>query len=326
MMPRKTVLITGGAGYIGSHANKMLSENGYATVVVDNLVYGHKEFVKWGEFVLGDLSNFDQLDMLFQHYKIDTVMHFAAYAYVGESVANPEKYYYNNVINTLNLLKAMRRHSVNQFVFSSSCATYGIPEKIPIPENHPQQPINPYGRCKLMVENILRDYTNAYGLRYASLRYFNAAGADPKGEIGEAHNPETHLIPLILDAAHDQNKSISIFGTDYDTPDGTCIRDYIHVNDLARAHLLALEHLSNGANSDVFNLGIGDGVSVKEMIATVRQVTGKPIQVVEAPKRAGDPAVLVGSAEKARNILGWRPHYTDIEDIVKTAWQWKLKH
>ena len=324
-MKKKTILITGGAGYIGSHANKMLYEKGYDTVVFDNLVYGYKNFVQWGEFVLGDLADYDQLDMVFQHYSIDAVMHFAAYAYVGESVTNPEKYYYNNVVNTLNLLKAMRKHDVNQFIFSSSCATYGIPQKIPIPEDHPQHPINPYGQCKLIVENVLRDYADAYNLKYVSLRYFNAAGADPDGKIGEAHDPETHLIPLILDAASDQNKHISIFGTDYNTPDGTCIRDYIHVNDLAQAHILALNHLESGADSDVFNLGNGNGISVKEMIETARHVTGKTIQMIESPRRPGDPDSLVGSASKARKILGWRPQYTEIKDIIETAWNWKLK-
>jgi len=324
-MKSKTILITGGAGYIGSHVNKMLYEQGYDTVIFDNLVYGHKNFVQWGEFVLGDLANHDLLDMVFQHYSIYAVMHFAAYAYVGESVTNPEKYYYNNVVNTLNLLKAMRRHDVNQFVFSSSCATYGIPQKIPIPEDHPQLPINPYGQCKLIVENILRDYADAYGLKYVSLRYFNAAGADPDGKIGEAHEPETHLIPLILDAASDKNKPISIFGTDYNTPDGTCIRDYIHVNGLAQAHILASDYLESGADSDVFNLGNGNGVSVKEMIETARQVTGKIIQTIEAPRRPGDPDSLVGSASKAIDLLGWHPQYTDLKEIIETAWRWKLK-
>jgi UDP-glucose 4-epimerase len=324
-MKNKTILITGGAGYIGSHANKMLYEKGYDTVIFDNLVYGYKNFVQWGEFVLGDLADYDLLDMVFQHYSIDAVMHFAAYAYVGESVTNPEKYYYNNVVNTLNLLKAMRSHDVNQFIFSSSCATYGIPQKIPIPENHSQHPINPYGQCKLIVENILRDYSNAYGLKYVSLRYFNAAGADPDGKIGEAHEPETHLIPLILDAASDKNKHISIFGTDYDTPDGTCIRDYIHVNDLAQAHILALNYLESSADSDVFNLGNGNGISVREMIETARHVTGKTIQTIESPRRPGDPDSLVGSASKAKNILGWHPQYTDLKDIIETAWRWKLK-
>ncbi|MDM8541608.1 UDP-glucose 4-epimerase GalE [Desulfococcaceae bacterium HSG7] len=324
-MKNKTILITGGAGYIGSHANKMLYEKGYDTVVFDNLVYGHKKFVQWGEFVLGDLADYDLLDMVFKHYSIDAVMHFAAYAYVGESVTNPEKYYYNNVVNTLNLLKAMRMHDVNQFIFSSSCATYGIPQKIPIPEDHPQMPINPYGQCKLIVENVLRDYADAYNLKYVSLRYFNAAGADPDGKIGEAHDPETHLIPLILDAASDQNKHISIFGTDYNTPDGTCIRDYIHVNDLAQAHILALNYLESGADSDVFNLGNGNGISVKEMIETARQVTCKTIQTIESPRRPGDPDSLVGSASKAKKILGWRPQYTALKNIIETAWHWKLK-
>jgi len=324
-MKNKTILVTGGAGYIGSHANKMLNEKGYETVVLDNLVYGHKAFVQWGEFVLGDLADYDLLDMVLEHHSIDAVMHFAAYAYVGESVTNPEKYYYNNVVNTLNLLKAMRRHNVNQFIFSSSCATYGIPRKIPIPEDHSQIPINPYGQCKLIVENILHDYANAYDLKYVSLRYFNAAGADPDGKIGEAHEPETHLIPLILDAAFDKSKHISIFGADYNTPDGTCIRDYIHVNDLAQAHIRALEYLENGADSDVFNLGNGNGVSVREMIETARQVTGNTIRTIESSRRPGDPDILVGSAIKAIELLGWHPQYTDLKEIIETAWHWKLK-
>ena len=255
------VLITGGAGYIGSHANKELNLRNYKTVVLDNLIYGHKSSAKWGDFVLADLSDIEQIRLVFSKFKITAVMHFAAYAYVGESVNHPDKYYFNNVANTLNLLKVMVEFSVNKIIFSSTCATYGNPIDIPIFENHAQNPINPYGKSKLMVENIMSDYSKAYGLKYVSLRYFNAAGADIEGDIGEDHNPETHLIPLILDVAIGKSKYIKIFGTDYDTIDGTAVRDYIHVTDLAEAHILALNYLERGGESDVFNLGNGSFVN-----------------------------------------------------------------
>lgn len=319
------ILIVGGAGYIGSHINKELNKRGYETVVFDNLSYGHEDFVKWGNFEQGDLGNIEDLWQVFRKYSIDAVMHFAAFTYVGESVENPQKYYLNNVRNTLNLLQVMLEFDVKKFVFSSTCATYGNPVEIPITENHPQNPINPYGKGKLMVETVLDDYSRAYGFKYAALRYFNAAGADPEGEIGEMHEPETHLIPLILDAASGKREDIKIFGTDYDTPDGTCIRDYIHVTDLADAHIKALEYLKNGGKSDFFNLGNGNGFSVKEVIETAHEITGKDIKAVEDDRRPGDPPVLVGSSDKAREILKWEPKYADLSKIIETAWNWHKK-
>jgi len=316
------ILIVGGAGYIGSHVNKELSRRGLQTLVFDNLVTGHREFAKWGTFVEGDLAHPGQLRAAFREYPIQAVMHFSAFAYVGESVENPSRYYRNNVINTLNLLEVMREFRVRQFIFSSSCATYGNPVRIPIDEAHPQAPISPYGHTKLMVERILRDCDHAYGLRYASLRYFNAAGADPESEIGEWHDPETHLIPLVLDAASGRRENVRIFGSDYDTPDGTCVRDYIHVADLADAHIRALEYLQNGGGSDVFNLGNGNGFSVKEVVREAEKVTGAEIPSMETARRAGDPPVLVGSSEKIRKTLGWEPKFASLSDIIKTAWAW----
>jgi len=317
-----TVLITGGAGYIGSHAVRRLKQAGYNTLVLDNLVYGHAEFVEKDELIVGDLENSKLLDKVFSQHKIEAVMHFAAYAYVGESVQKPAKYYKNNVASTLNLLDAMLAHDVKKFIFSSTCATYGEPEEIPITETHPQRPINPYGQTKLMVEKILDDYDHAYNLRSVRLRYFNAAGADPEGGIGEDHNPETHLIPLVLDAAMGRRSHISIFGTDYDTPDGTCVRDYIHVTDLADAHVLGLKYLENGGKTDFFNLGNGNGFSVKEVIDTARKVTGREISAQTAPRRPGDPASLIGSSEKIKAALGWQPQFPDLQAIIETAWQW----
>lgn len=316
------ILVVGGAGYIGSHVNKMLAGNGYDTVVLDNLIYGHREFVKWGTFALGDLTDLEHLRLLFKRYPITAVMHFAAFAYVGESVADPQKYYLNNLRNTLNLLQVMREANVDTIIFSSTCATYGNPVTIPIDESHRQIPINPYGQSKLMVERILADYSRAYGLKYVSLRYFNAAGADPDGEIGEAHTPETHLIPLVLDVALHRSSSIKVFGNDYDTHDGTCIRDYIHVTDLASAHMLALEYLLRGGSSSVFNLGNGNGFSVKEVIEQACRVTGEDIAVEMAGRREGDPPMLVGSAEKAKKVLNWQPRYPDLAEIIATAWKW----
>lgn len=319
------VLVCGGAGYIGSHVNKQLNKEGYETVVFDNLVYGHREAVKWGHFVQGDLKNFDEIEEVFRKYKIDAVFHFAAYAYVGESVENPEKYYYNNVANTLNLLHVMRKYGCNKIIFSSTCATYGEPEQVPITENMTQNPINPYGASKLMVERIFEDYSKAYGIEFVVLRYFNAAGVDPEGEIGESHTPETHLIPLVLDAASGKRQDIKIFGTDYDTPDGSCIRDYIHVYDLATAHLLALHYLEEGNESDFFNLGNTLGTSVLEVVKSVKKVTGREFTVTMTDRRAGDPAKLVGSSEKAQKVLGWKPIYGEIDIIVEHAWKWHEK-
>ncbi len=319
------VLVTGGAGYIGAHAVRELKKAGYEVVILDNLVYGHRELAQGERLIVGDLENRALLEQLFAEHRFEAVMHFAAYAYVGESVENPAKYYRNNVAATLNLLDAMREAKVNRFIFSSTCATYGEPKEVPIPESHPQHPINPYGASKLMVERILADYSKAYSLKYVALRYFNAAGADESGEIGEDHNPETHLIPLVLDAALGRRKHITIYGTDYDTPDGTCIRDYIHVTDLANAHVLGLKYLENGGESDVFNLGNGNGFSVREVIETARKVTGREIPVVEGARRAGDPAQLIGSAEKAKKMLGWNPKFNQLETIIATAWKWHQK-
>lgn len=319
------ILIVGGAGYIGSHVNKALNEKGYDTVILDNLSYGHEESIKWGTFCKCDLSDINDVDEVFNKYDITAVMHFSSFIDVGESVKNPEKYYNNNVLNTMNLLHVMLKHNVKKFIFSSTCATYGIPQKIPLVEDHPQNPINPYGWTKLMVERILKDYDTAYGLKSVILRYFNASGADKSGIIGEAHNPETHLIPLVLDAAIGKRDDIKIFGTDYDTPDGTCIRDYIHVTDLADAHIKSLEYLEKNNKSNQFNLGNGQGFSVREIIESVKRVTGKNFHVTESERREGDPAILIGSSEKAKKELGWTPQYTDIDKIIETAWNWHQK-
>lgn len=322
---RQTILVTGGAGYIGSHAVLALNDQGYRVVILDNLVYGHRDFVECSlqvDLIEGDTNDRSLLDNLFQTYDIAAVMHFAAYAYVGESVENPAKYYRNNVVGTLTLLEAMIAAGVSRFVFSSTCATYGMPHTIPITEDHPQSPINPYGQSKLMVEQMLRDFEQAYGLRSVIFRYFNAAGADPQGRVGEDHNPETHLIPLVLQTALGHRDSIAIFGTDYDTPDGTCIRDYIHVTDLAEAHVLGLAYLEAGHPSAVFNLGNGSGFSVREVIAAAEQVTGRSIPTVESDRRSGDPPRLVGSSAKAHRRLNWTPRYGDLTQILTHAWQW----
>lgn len=316
------ILVTGGAGYIGSHAVRRLKKAGFNTIVLDNLVFGHREFVDPAELVVGDLSNIALLNKIFSKNRIDAVMHFAAYAYVGESVQNPSKYYHNNVGCTLSLLDAMIAHNVKKFVFSSTCATYGEPIEIPMTESHPQSPINPYGQTKLMVEKILRDYDTAYGIKSVCLRYFNAAGADPEGGIGEDHTPETHLIPLVLDAAAGIRPSITVFGHDYPTSDGTCIRDYIHVTDLADAHVLALRYITEKNKSDFFNLGNGNGFSVDQVIKSAEKITGRTIPVIRGERRAGDPAVLIGSSEKAHKILGWQSKFNDLDRIISTAWQW----
>ncbi|NYB51140.1 MAG: UDP-glucose 4-epimerase GalE [Methanobacteriaceae archaeon] len=319
------ILVTGGAGYIGSHANKELNRAGYDTVVLDNMSYGHQDFLKWGVLEEVDLADLVSLRKVFRKYTIDAVMHFAAFTYVGESVEDPEKYYLNNLKNTLNLLQVMNEFKVRKLVFSSTCATYGNPQEIPITENHPQNPISPYGKGKFMVEQVLADYNVAYDFRYVSLRYFNAAGADPEGDVGERHHPETHLIPLILDAAAGKREDIKIFGTDYPTDDGTCIRDYIHVTDLADAHIKALKYLEEGGQSEVFNLGNGNGFSVREVIEEAKKVTGKKIKATETERRPGDPPILVGSSEKARRILKWQPKYDDLNKIITTAWEWHKK-
>ena len=321
----KSVLVTGGAGYIGAHACKALAEAGYMPVTYDNFVYGHPTAVRWGPLEKGDIGDREQLEMVMKKYNPSAVMHFAAYAYVGESVTNPAKYYHNNVAGTLSLLESMNTCSIDKIIFSSTCATYGMPDQTPINEDHPQNPINPYGRSKLMIEWILQDFAAAYDLKYVSLRYFNAAGADPDAEIGENHDPETHLIPLILDVALGTRNRLEIYGTDYDTPDGTCIRDYIHVSDLADAHLLALEYLNDGGQSEVFNLGNGNGFSVREVIRTAMKVTGCDIPYLESEKRPGDPAVLIGSTEKIKDTLGWRAVHNSLDAIVRTAWRWHKK-
>ncbi|MGB9844174.1 UDP-glucose 4-epimerase GalE [Methanothermobacter tenebrarum] len=318
------IFIVGGAGYIGSHVNKFLSKKGYKTLILDNLSKGHEEFVKWGEFIKGDLKDKRLLDKIFKEYNITTVMHFAALTDVRESIKDPGSYYRNNVKNTLNLLDAMQKNNINRFIFSSTCAVYGDPIETPITEDHPCNPISPYGRSKLMIEKILEDYSNAYDFNYVSLRYFNAAGADPQTEIGEWHEPETHLIPIILDVAIGKRENVQIFGTDYPTPNGTCIRDYIHVMDLADAHYKALKLLEED-KSEIFNLGNGDGFSVKEIIETCREVTGEEIPTIESDRRPGDPPILIGSSKKAKRILRWEPEFSDIKDIIETAWEWHQK-
>lgn len=317
----ENVLVVGGAGYIGSHTCKAIHAAGFTPVVYDNLVYGHEDAVKWGPFEKGDLFDGDKLDQVMQKYKPVCVMHFAAFAYVGESVANPAKYYENNISGSLSLLDAMRRNDVKTIIFSSTCATYGDVEVLPVTENTPQLPVSPYGYTKLVVEHALRDYGRAYGLKWAAMRYFNAAGLDPDGELGERHDPETHAIPLALIAAMRQTE-FNVFGNDYDTPDGTAVRDYIHVCDLADAHLRAFSYLRNGGESGAFNLATGRGTSVQELLGAVEKAVGAPVPVKFAPRRAGDAPVLYATGEKARDTLGWVPRYTDIDEIVKTAAEW----
>ncbi len=322
---KATILVTGGAGYIGSHAVLALTKAGYEVIVLDNLSYGHRELVEQVlkvKLIVGDISDRALLDQLFTTHNITAVMHFAAFIAVGESVTDPAKYYQNNVTGTLTLLQAMVAASINKFVFSSTCALYGIPKSVPLVEDHPQDPISPYATTKWMVERILSDFDQAYDLKSVSFRYFNAAGADPTGLLGEDHAPETHLIPLVLFAALGKRESVSIFGTDYSTRDGTCIRDYIHVTDLAQAHVLGLEYLLKGGDSAAFNLGNGSGFSVREVIETTKEITGKDIKIVECDRRPGDPPILVGSSDKARNVLGWHPQYPNLDDIVAHAWQW----
>ena len=318
------VLVVGGAGYIGSHMVKMLGKLGCRMTTLDNLSSGHRDAVLCGGFVQGDFGNQTLLDQVLAR-GFDAVMHFASFIQVGESLQHPDKYYQNNVINTLNLLNAMRAHRVMRFIFSSTAAIFGEPQYTPIDERHPQQPINPYGRTKLMVEQALADYDKAYGLKSVCLRYFNAAGADPEGLLGERHDPETHLIPLVLQTASGHRPHISVFGRDYDTPDGTCIRDYIHINDLCSAHWQALQSLMRGADSQAYNLGNGNGFSVQEVINTVEHVTGRKISLEYGPRRAGDPARLVADSRLAREKLGWTPQYPDLQTIVEHAWNWEQK-
>lgn len=319
------ILVIGGAGYVGSHANKLLNKKGYETAVFDNLVSGHRDFVKWGKFVLGDLSDKKQIRECLKNHPIDAIMHFGGSTIVEESVSDPSKYYKNNVINTIHLLDAMVEFKIKYFIFSSSCAVYGEPKEIPIKESHSKGPLTPYGKSKFIIEEILQDYDKAYGLKFISLRYFNAAGADPENEIGERHDPETHLIPLAIYAALLKKPDIKIFGTDYPTRDKTCIRDYIHVTDLADAHIRAMEYLRESKASNVFNLGNGSGYSVREIIETVKRVSKRDFKIKEAKRREGDPPVLIADSQKAKEILGWDTQYPDIETIIKTAWDWHSK-
>ncbi len=324
-MTEKTILVTGGAGYIGSHTCKLLQSRGYSPVVLDNLVYGHRSFVKWGPFYQGDIHDSLLLDTIFQKHSPSAVIHFAAFAYVGESVGDPGKYYRNNVAGTLDLLDGMRRNGCSKIVFSSSCAIYGLPATLPIQEKQVQAPINPYGKSKLMVEKILADFDNAYGIKSVSLRYFNAAGADADGELGEDHDPETHLIPLTIYSVLGRIQNLEIYGTDYATPDGTAIRDYIHVNDLAEAHVSSLEYLEAEKHSQAINLGTGNGLSVQKIVDEAEKVTGITVPVVYGKRRPGDPPVLVADAQKAWEILGWKPLLSDPATLLGSAWNWHKK-
>jgi len=318
------VLVTGGAGYIGSHAAKRLAQAGHVPVVLDNLVRGHLQAVRWGPLVVGDLADPTVLEQAFHSYPIEAVLHFAALAYVGESMSAPADYFRNNTTNTLNLLDAMRSHRVNALVFSSTCAVYGNPLRQPITEDTPAAPVNPYGESKLMVERMLHWHGEAYGLKWVALRYFNAAGADIEGELGELHDPEPHLIPRVIGAAHGAIPALEVFGSDYDTPDGTAVRDYIHVTDLAEAHALALDHLWKGGAGGIFNLGTGRGHSVREVVQAVEAVTGRRVPLRESGRRPGDPPVLVAATGRVRTVLGWQPRHSTLPTIVETANKWHL--
>lgn len=315
------ILVVGGAGYIGSHTAKYLAQAGHEPVVLDNLLYGHEWAVRWGPLIKMDLANREGVARIFQQYRFEAVIHFAAFTYVGESMSHPDKYFHNNVVNTLQLLDIIRENGPVPIVFSSTCATYGDPQKLPLSEDHQQHPVNPYGESKLMVERLLHWYGQAYGLKWTALRYFNAAGADVDGEIGEVHEPETHLIPLAIGAAQGDIPQLSLFGSDYPTPDGSAVRDYIHVTDLAAAHLKALLRLTSGAASGAFNLGTGTGNSVREVISMVEKVSGRKVPVKESPRRAGDPPMLVADAALAHRELEWSPQYS-LEQIVESAWKW----
>jgi UDP-arabinose 4-epimerase len=319
------VLVTGGAGYIGSHTAKALSKAGFEPVVLDNLSRGYRDAVRWGPFLKADVEDKAALRRAFREYSIDAVLHFAAFAYVGESMRDPGRYFQNNVTGTLNLLEAMREEGVTKIVFSSTCATYGDPQQIPISETCPQKPVNPYGESKLMVERLLYWYSGIHGFATVALRYFNAAGADTEGELGEHHEPETHLIPLALAAASGSIGGLDIYGSDYPTPDGTAVRDYLHVDDLAEAHVAALRYLQAGGASDAFNLGTGAGHSVRNVVKMVEQVTRQKVPVRECPRRSGDPASLIAEASKAAGVLGWRPQCSSLEEMIRTAWEWSSK-
>jgi len=319
------ILVTGGAGYIGSHTAKALAIAGHEPIVLDNLTNGHEWAVQWGPFEQGDLADEEWLRSVFGRHRIEGVIHFAASAYVGESMTDPRKYFRNNTVNTLNLLDTMLAHGVRHLVFSSTCATYGIPEHVPIDESHPQRPVNPYGESKLMVERILHWYGQAYGLLSVALRYFNASGADPDGDIGEDHDPETHLIPLVIDAARGARPPVGVFGTDYPTPDGTAIRDYIHVMDLADAHVRAIDYLQRGGAATALNLGTGYGHSVRAVIEAVERISGRPVPRTDSPRRAGDPPELVANPRRAADVLGWTPRYPALDAIVEHAWRWQAR-
>ena len=321
----EAVLVTGGAGYIGSQTCKLLAQSGFLPVTYDNLIYGHRHAVKWGPFVEGDLADKELLLKTIDEFDIQAVIHFAAYAYVGESMEEPDKYFRNNVINALNLLEALHLKKIKNIVFSSTCATYGVPDTVPIDEDHVQNPVNPYGETKLFFEKALHWHDVAYGLKFVALRYFNAAGADPETEIGEDHTPETHLIPLVIESALGQRPHVEIYGTDYATEDGTAVRDYIHVLDLADAHVRALRYLQDDGESVALNLGTGCGSSVREVITAVEKNSGLQVPYKESPRRAGDPPVLVAKADKAKQVLGWQARHSDLDNIVKTAWAWSKK-
>lgn len=320
------ILVTGGAGYIGSHTVRALQRAGYTPVIVDNLSRGHVESIPEGiDFYNMDIADPKLVEVMKKH-QIIGIMHFAAHSQVGESMQNPAIYYENNVVGSYHLIESARQAGIKHFVFSSTAAVYGEPEVVPIREDAQLHPTNVYGRTKLMIEDMLSDYSAIYGSTYVALRYFNAAGADPSGTIGENHHPETHLIPLVLDAARGKREYITVFGTDYDTPDGTCVRDYIHVNDLASAHVLAMDYLRNGGQSQVFNLGSGNGFSVKEIIETAKAVTGIDIPVQYGDRRAGDPGTLIASSEKIKDLLGWNPQFSNVSDVIKDAWKWHTSH
>ena len=325
-MTERHILVTGGAGYVGSHTCKALVAAGYTPVSLDNLVFGHRWAVRWGPLVEADLADRAALAQALREHAIEAVIHFAAYAYVGESMADPGKYFRNNVTHTLNLLDALKDAGVGRIVFSSTCATYGIPEAVPISEDHPQRPVNPYGESKLFVERALHWHGVAHGLRWMALRYFNAAGADPDGEIGEDHDPETHLIPLAIETALGRRAELQVMGTDYPTPDGTAIRDYVHVTDLADAHVRALHHLEAGGAPGALHRGTGNGHSVREVVAMVERVGGRKVNARNAPRRAGDPPALVAAPGRANEVLGWQPQWSSLETIVSSAWGWHTKH
>ncbi len=320
-----SILISGGAGYIGSHTAKSLSRAGFEPVVYDNLSTGHRWAVKWGPLVEADLSDKASLKQALKQYNVTAAIHFAAHAYVGESVLDPRRYFENNVINTLHLLNTLMDSGINHIVFSSSCAVYGEPQSFPISESHVKLPVNPYGDSKLFIERVLDWYGRAYGLRWAALRYFNAAGADPSGELGEVHNPETHLVPRLIEAALGRLESVEIYGVDYPTEDGTAVRDYVHVLDLAEAHVAALQHLLSGGESFSENLGTGHGVSVREVITAVERVSDSTINAKTAPRRVGDPPVLIADPTNAERILDWHPRFSSLDNIVNSAWDWHCR-